>query len=127
MSWYVYSGGSNAAQWSLKPGLVEVTAVSPMPNMWQDGFKHHGEGVLLVLAGCRDTRNDSADLFPELLKSEYHSVRATIEAYSHRAKLEDQEEASACGLAVRQGSRGSIKVRVRSRGVDTDYTIDRWD
>lgn len=129
VSWYTYSNGSPASKWGLRGGAyVTVTAVAAMPNMWQDGFAHHGAGVLLILDGCRDVNgSQSGCLFPELLKSEYHSIRATIEAHSRSMRLEGAAEAGACGVTVRAGSPTPVMVRVTSRGTVTDYTIDRWD
>lgn len=126
-SWYTYFGGSMPLQWNLTPGWVPVTAVSPMPNQWQEGFDHHGKGIMLVLEGCHDTADASACLFPELLKSDYHAVRQTIERFSHGAKLEGADRASACGLTVRAGTPANAAIRAKSRGAYTEYTIDRWD
>jgi hypothetical protein len=106
---------------------VKVTAIVPMPNQWQPGFDHHGNGVLLILDGCRDTRDVALSLFPEFLKSELHAVRSTIEAHSRKGVIEGKEQASACGIPVRAGSSANVRVRVTSRGTLTDYTIDRWD
>ena len=67
-------------------------------------------------------------LFPEILKSELHAVRSTIEAYSKSAKLGGYEEASACGLRLQMGETASIKLRVTDgAGVVTSVTIDRWE
>lgn len=129
VTWYTYVAGSRASQWNLASALVPVVAVTPMPNMWQGNFAHHGEGVLLILEGCRDLQSERAGLglFPELLKSEYHAVRSTIEAHSCSGRLEDVDQATACGLAVRRGNVDALRIRVLSRGVATDHTIDRWD
>lgn len=144
VTWYTNPGGSYAREWNLgaggwangntytEGGWAKVNALSLMPNMWQkpELFKHHGEGVLFVIDGCRDIRKGqtTACLFPVLLKSELHSVRSTIEAYSNRATMEDAELASACGLTVRAGSPNTpIRVRVTAGMVATTYTIDRWD
>jgi hypothetical protein len=129
VTWYTYSQGSAASQWLLAAGSwVPVTGVSEMPNMWAGSHEHHGKGVMLVLQGCRDTVNFGACLFPEFLRSDLHSVRATIEAHSNRMKLEDADLATACGITVRAGSKsGGVRVKVISPGVVTEYTIDRWD
>ena len=50
--------------------------------MEQAGKEHHGAGVLFVLAGARESRQDGSALFPEILKSEFHGIRSVIEAYS---------------------------------------------
>ncbi len=133
VSWYVYPGGSAATRWGLHGGQwAGVAAVTPLPFMWRDSgkFAHHGAGVVLVIDGCRDMdpRGGSA-LFPELLKSEYHSIRKTIEAYSRSAKIAGQEHASACGIDLRRGNTWSCRVRVTADGGAkvVIYDLDRWD
>lgn len=127
-SWYLYNGGSYPEAWNLKGGeYVEVTGVTPQPNMWQSGYEHQGEGVLFVLKNCKDRYNRSSGLFPEILRSELREVRSTIEAYSAINKLSGYDEASACGILIQNGFVKSVKLRVTTDvGVRT-YTLDRWD
>jgi hypothetical protein len=127
-SWYLYSGGSYATQWNVNYGeYVEVTGITPQPNMWQPGYEHQGEGVLFVLKDCRDTKNISSGLFPEILRSELREVRHTIEAYSQAHKLSGYDEASACGILIQNGFTKHITLRVTTDvGVRT-YQLDRWD
>lgn len=132
VAWYTYQTPSPATSWALMPGtFVPVTAIALMPNMWRDreGFKHQGQGAMFILAGCKDKKAPEACLFPETLRSELHSIRATIEAFSKRAPLEGYEEASACGLTIRSEMRpgSTVRCRVLSRGTLTEYTLDRWD
>lgn len=76
--------------------------------------------------GARETRNPGLALFPEILRSDLHSVRSVIEAYSARGKMQGLEEATACGLIV--GSNSDALVRVTdASGVLRVYHIDRWD
>lgn len=128
-SWYVYSGGSTAARWGLSTGWNEVTGITLKPSMWNGGFEHQGVGVIFILKGAKDLgyRFSGSAIFPEILKSELHEVRSTIEAYSRRHDLTGAEEASACGIFL-----GREKVKLRFRvtddlGVTTEYTLDRWD
>lgn len=127
-SWYLYSGGSFPEVWNLEGGeYVEVTGITPQPNMWQSGYEHQGEGVLFVLKNCKDKYNKSSGLFPEILRSELREVRSTIEAYSARNKLSGYDEASACGILIQNGFAKDIKLRVTTDvGVRT-YMLDRWD
>lgn len=129
VTWYTYSGGSYCSQWNLINGAwATVTTVTPMPNMWQPGFAHQGEGVVFLLEGCRDTMHVGSSLFPELLKADLHAVRSTIEAHSRRVGMAGAKEATACGLTIRKGSaQAPLKLRATSHGVTTDYTIDRWE
>ena len=129
VSWYVYSGGSYAHNWDIGgKGYVEVTGISLLPNLWQDGYEHQGKGVMFLLKDCKDCRTSSSCLFPEILRKELHEVRATIEAYSHQHPMGGGEEASACGL-ICQASTDNWLCDIR---VTTDlgvslYKIDRWD
>jgi len=130
VNWYVYPGGSPASQWGIEPGWREVTALTLLPSMWraEAEHKHQGKGVIALLRGCRDTREAGIALFPEVLKSEYHAIRATIEAYSKDAKLEGRREATACGLDLRAGQTWDQQLRVTDRrGTQTIYALDRWD
>lgn len=133
VSWYVYNGGSNARTFNLSPGWVKVNAVSELPCLWgEKPLKHQGEGVVLILDGARDVRHTaSGGFFVENLKSEFHSIRRTLEAYMMRASIAGKEEASACGYDLRKGNPwnhfGGVTVRVTSGGVRTMYKLDRWD
>jgi hypothetical protein len=51
-----------------------------------------------------------------------------IEAYSRGAKLQGWESATACGIDLRAGATRNQRVRVTDKhGVQTDYSLDRWD
>lgn len=130
VTWYVYSGGSSASQWNLRGGqYVDVTGITKLPHMWQDESKHrqHGAGIVLLLDGCRDTRNESAALFPELLRSDYHEIRSTIEAHSRSSKLAGSSKATACGLDLRKNGRWDVTLRVTTDKSVATIMLDRWD
>jgi hypothetical protein len=78
VNWYVYPGGSPASQWGVEPGWRDVTALTLLPSMWgaEAEHKHQGKGVIALLRNCRDTQEAGIALFPEVLKSEYRSIRA---------------------------------------------------
>jgi hypothetical protein len=130
-SWYVWHGGAPASQYGLAPGWLKVAGMTRLPARWNDDgqrFKHHGDGVIMLLAGARETRQAGAALFPSLLRSELHGVRSTIEAHSKSAQMHGLAEGSAIGYDLRDGS-GSYPatVRVTSAGRMQTYKIDRWD
>lgn len=131
VNWYVYSEQRTPQQWGLEPGWASVNAVCFLPHMWADDGKHHhqGRGVVLILDGCRDTwPTGGLALFPEVLRSEYRAIRAAIEAYSRSKEIAGAEEASACGVDLREGNRGwDHKVRVCEKGSHRTYKLDRWD
>lgn len=131
VNWYTYSGGSSAAQWGMTAGAwAKAAALSEFPHRWFGGqSSHQGDGILFVLAGAKDSKNGaSLALFPETLRSEFHAIRATIEAFSQRGTLTGREEASACGLGYRRGQPWNVEVRVTpTSGPACVYRIDRWD
>lgn len=127
VSWYVYPGGSPAALWKLKAGKwVQVTAVSLFPHQWRGAGRHahHGKGAIFFLEGCVDTTTPGSGLFPEILREEYHPIRASIEAYSRKAVPEGREASNACGVDLRPWNQ---TFRVTARGIRRSYLIDRWD
>ena len=131
-AWYLYSSGSSPSQWSINSTSVKVTAITEKPPMWFDAekrFKHQGEGVIFCLNGCRDTRVADLALFPEILKSELHSVRSTIEAFSHKGRMEDAGGGQlASGLLFAPRDRQHpIRIMATTNGVSTEYVLDRWD
>jgi hypothetical protein len=131
VSWYVWHGGAPASQYGLKPGWLKVDGITRLPARWNDDgqrFKHHGDGIILLLAGARETHQAGAALFPALLRSELHGVRSTIEAHSKDAQMHGLAEGSAVGIDLRQGGNSyPASVRVTSAGRSQTYTIDRWD
>lgn len=128
VSWYVYYGGSAARQWQLQSDIYcDVTGICLQPSGWNGGFSQHGESVTFILDGAKDTQNRSLGLFPEILKSDFHAIRSTIEAYSHSRKLKGLQEASACGIRLQKDLQWNYKIRVTADDYVTEITLDRWD
>lgn len=129
VSWYVWHGGSSAAQWGLIGGRFQrVSAVTLKPSMWHGGNEHQGAGVMFILDGAKESRTDvGLALFPEILKSELREIRSTIEAFSRKGKLEGVEDASACGIVLMRGVNWNTRFRVRSSISTVEYKLDRWD
>jgi hypothetical protein len=128
VSWYVYHGGSSASQWGLSGGAwAKVQAITTQPSSWGGGSDHQGNGAYVVLDGARDSKRSGLALFSETLKSEYHAIRAAIEAYSRSGQLVEVDH-PACGIAFQKAnSRWSCDLRVTSRGTRVIYSLDRWD
>lgn len=128
VSTYVYNGGSRAETWGVH-GWTAVTAVVLQPSMWgPKPMPHQAEGAIFVLAGARDSMilGKGNALFPEILKSELHAIRSTIEAYSKRATLDGVESASVCGLAIGKSNGAHVRVKDAAGGT-MEYLVDRWD
>lgn len=121
-SWFFYQGTTTCSHWNLSPGYTPVTGITLSP----DG----GKGVFFIIKDCKDSNYKTCGnaLFPENLRSELHSVRKTIEAYSKKAILGGYEEASVCGVFfMKQNRDWNTKFMVRVRGIDSVYHIDRWE
>ena len=135
VSWYVYPAGKQVRDWDLIPDTyVPVTAITRLPFAWgqsdPEKFKHQGDGVVFLLEGCRDLYpTGGAALFPEILKTDYHSIRSTIEAHSRTMEISGKEHATACGIDLRKSSsdKWDFQFRVTSKGTTSTYLIDRWD
>lgn len=129
VSWYLWNGGSPAAQWGLRgEEFHEVAAVALKPSMWNRGYEHQGAAVLFVIADARETRMAGAALFPEILKAEFHGIRSVIEAYSRGASIEGLDDQHAAGVMLSKGNKAwNATVRVWSAGRPLDYRLDRWD
>lgn len=131
LSWYFYHGGSMPSTWNLITGhFANVNAIAMQPSMLSHNY-HHGKGVMFVLDGCRDVsdRKLGNALFPEILKSELHGIRSTIEAYSRNAILQGKEEATACGLMIGSSNQNawSVILRVTCDDEIKTYKINRWE
>lgn len=116
--------------WNLEEGRwCPVTGVTLLPPQWYgDGLPSQGEGAILLLKDARDLEYQrGGGLFPESLRSEYHAIRATIEAYFRDAVISGKDEASACGLDLRKGGSWDATVRVTSKAGRVSYRLDRWD
>jgi hypothetical protein len=137
VSWYT-STMQSAAAWNLRHvygQTVPVTAVALLPFQWYgDKFQNQGAGVIFTLKGCRDVRANTGTprgggLFTECLKSEYHAVRSTLEAYLNCAEVTGADESDACGVCVRKTeTKWGATFKVTSKtGIVAMYRLDRWD
>lgn len=129
VSWYLYHGGSGAHQWGLTAFTnVMVDAILPQPSQWgAGGTSHHGEGAYFILRGARDSVHRALHLFPETLRSEYHPIRAAIEAYSKAGHLEPLDGAVAGICMQKSGGGQPITVRVTTKDARAIYNLDRWE
>ena len=116
VSWYFYHDGSDASSWNLRgSSWVDITAIFLMPCYWQQPskFSHQGTGYFLSLSGARDLRHKSGGgMFPENIKSEFHGIRAAIEAHDKAAEVSGKDEGDANGICLSDGQ----KLRVRADG-----------
>ncbi len=120
-------------QWGVRAGAwVPVTAVVASPNLWGERpLLQHGRHTFFLLAGCRDTATGPASqargFFTETLRSELHSVRATLEAFNRTATIAGADEAEACGLGMTDQRPWNLTLRVTTANATATYLLDRWD
>ena len=113
--------------------LHEITGICFMPHMWYGGnYPHHGLGVVFILKEAKDLTYNTTmvgnGLFPEILRSDLHEIRSTIEAYSNTARFEGYEESSASGIIFANGDyEWNAIVRVETELGAVTYKLDRWD
>lgn len=128
VSWFVYNGGSKASQFNLLAGSwAPVEAIVLAPTMWMGewpGNKHRF--AAFVIKGAYNTIPGTPALFPEILKSDLHPVRSTLEAHSKKTSVQVDRN-GAIGLSVVDGKMDPLTVRVTAGGVTQVYEIDRWE
>lgn len=129
-SWYVFHGGSSPNEWDLPMATwIDVPAVMLKPFMWEDehAFPNHQRGAVMIIDGARAVRDSQLCLFPEMLKSQLHSIRSTIEAFSRNGKTTCAKDGTANGLMVGPNGVPNAIFRVTSEHGSAIYNIDRWD
>lgn len=126
-SWY-FRPGSSYSNWRVPlNGFAKVTGIVNSPNQWGESPRPEHK-IFLLLEGCRDVSGlPGGGIFPELLKSELHEVRSTLEAYSAKAVIEDVDNASACGVGYSKNNQWDLTLKVTSNNSTRLIKIDRWD
>jgi hypothetical protein len=133
VTWYFYASGSSPNRWNLRSDTYcAVTAIVLQPSLWHhpENFAHKGEKAFLILQNAQDKEYvRGAGFFPESLKSEYHEIRSTMEAYAKDAVLAGKDEATACGIGLQKGgSWDAMLLRVTTGdNLQVKYQLDRWD
>lgn len=129
VSWYFWNGGAPASQFRLVGGVYhKLDAITLKPSMWNGGHEHQGNGVMFVISGAQETRNENSAIFPETLKTELHGARSVIESFSKSRKLANMEQPHVAGLMVGSSKEAwDIQLRVTSGATTSDYRLDRWD
>lgn len=103
-----------------------LPAAAPVDRTIQGRFlqanrpRHSGRGVQ------QDFRNGEICLFPEILKSDLHPVRATIERASKIRRLDGEDKTQAAGIRLGGSWAITIAVQLRS-GSQVGYTVNRWE
>jgi len=130
VSWYVWANGSYPTDFKIASNAWhDVEGVSLKPNMWasEDKFEHQGIGVIFVIKGMQETKQNGNALFPSILKSELHGVRSVVEAYAQKAIMGGYGEPHAAGILLNKGNEWNYKFKVKTGGQEVIYNLDRWD
>jgi hypothetical protein len=127
VSWYVYNPVSPASNWGLGAGWNQVSAIFMGPHLWQEPekFKHQNPNVHFAITGARDHQSPGLCLFPEILKSDLHEVRSTIEAHNKTGRVEQNYGEQANGLMYT--GKEPVTVRVTTADGTATYRIDRFE
>jgi len=91
-------------------------------------FSHLGEAVWFLLDNARETKQPFASLFPSLLRTELHDIRAWIEEKSNILPMLELAQGTACGVMLQKStSEWNVPLRVKTSSGTFCYTLDRWD
>ncbi len=129
VAWYVWNNGSVPRDWSLVANRFhKVWGVSNSPSHWYgNNPPNQKESAVLLVEGLHETKQSGSALFPEILKSELHPVRSSIEAYSRKHNLAGFDGPHAGGLVIGHDAKAiQVRVRVTTNDSRTEYVIDRW-
>jgi len=88
----------------------------------------HGRHTFFLLEGCRDTTaGRGRGFFTETLRSDFHAIRSTLEAFNRTAEIAGADEAEACGLGMTDQKPWNLALRVTTANAVASYVLDRWD
>lgn len=116
--------------WNLVAGAwAPVTGIVASPNLWGDKpLTQHGRHTFFLLKDCRDTTAGlGRGFFTETLRSDFHAIRATLEAFNSSATIAGADEADACGIGMNDQKPWNLPLRVTTANSVATYLIDRWD
>ncbi len=114
---------STPKHWGLQPDWTPIAQIS------HPARAPHAEvdAALLILEGAKGADARSLALFPEALKSDFHPIRASIEALSKSGKMEDAPPGQvAAGLWIGTGGFGRTIRATNASGDRRTFVIDRW-
>lgn len=109
---YGYVNGTTPEEYAVKPGMNNVIGISPtasffIPEVILPNMTNYD---IIYIENSRDLKYDSGiGLFPEILISELHEIRSTIEAYSNSEVLIGRENNTANGIVI--GSKNCINFK----------------
>lgn len=132
VSWFFYSIRHPISRWGLRPDrFYPLSGITYYPHMWgnPEGHKNQGKGVFFIIEGAKDSGAPGLCLFPEILRSEYREIRSVIEAHSNKGQAEQHQLGECTGIALKEGDLAArrIHLRVTTKNIISNYSIDRWE
>lgn len=100
---YGYVKGSAPNEYNVKVGLNTIVGISPTPSHFIPEVKLDNMTYydIFYVKDARDLKYDGGiGLFPEILISELHEIRSTMEAYSNNEMLIGRENNTANGIII---------------------------
>lgn len=127
---FITGGGVSKSSFTARPnGFVKVNGITNSPNLWDgEDFTHVGNHIFFILDGVKDNGEGIGRGFlPEMLKSELHPIRRTLNAYTSTTPIHGADEATACGIGFSVDSEWNLVLKVKTHGSTQLITIDRLD
>lgn len=109
--------------------FVKVNSIIKSPNIWSGANdKTAGEHTFFILDECKDlSEGKGKGFFNEMLKSELHEIRRTLDAYTSGTPIEGKDEASVCGIGYSTEGSWDLTLRVKTDNSTRLIKIDRFD
>lgn len=146
-AWYVWGGDMKPERASLTAGWERAISIITFPYMWEDiapkdaldrdkfeqcKHKRQDARYLFCLENAKDVKCDQLCLFPTLMKSEFHSVRKTVEAFSAAGRIDQPEggkqHVGGIGIGRSSMDKHAMEVRVTDNdGLMSLYKIALFD
>jgi hypothetical protein len=121
LAWYHWVNGASGNQFGLGT------------NDWSEALKivespEDSSNIFFVLKDAKETRQPSLCLFPEFLRRELHEVRAVLEAFSNKGKLQGLDDPErACGVSIHNEMKQmNLEMEVEFADYRQLITLDRW-
>ncbi|MGL5149768.1 MAG: hypothetical protein ACRC7N_04230 [Clostridium sp.] len=120
---------STTEEWNISGDFVKVKGITNSPNLWGDNpYTKSGNHIFFLLEGCKDkTEGRGRGFFNEMLQPELYEVRKTLEAYTANTKIENLDNASACGIGFSKDNQWNLTLKVRTNNQERIIKIDRFD
>lgn len=129
VTWYVYNGGSMPTKFHVV-GPTKITGIFQNPAHWSnpDAFKEEERKVFFALEGAYDMDYENGALFfPELLRGEFHGVRAVMEKYARTGKILGRGNVNGIMKTRGNNNQWGLTLVVETTVAKTSVTIDRFD